>query len=86
MLNLLTVTNIFCRLPVILFIASKKGMPHSQTVRLNRIFFDETCSDLEKYLLERGYSEKMVRKKILRAKAIPRDALLEKVNNQDKPN
>ena len=42
--------------------------------------------DLEKYLLETGYSEKIVRKEILRARAIPRDALLEKVNNQDKQN
>ena len=42
--------------------------------------------DLEKYVLERGYSEKMVPKKILQARAIPRDALLEKVNNQKKQN
>ena len=32
------------------------------------------------------YSEKVVRKEILRARAIPRDALLEKVNNQEKQN
>ena len=37
-------------------------------------------------MLERGYSEKMVRKEILRARAIPRDALLEKVHNQEKQN
>ena len=43
-------------------------------------------NDLEKYILERGYSEKMVRQEILRARAIPRDALLEKVNNQEKQN
>ena len=43
-------------------------------------------NDLEKYVLERGYSEKMVRQEILRARAIPRDALLEKVNNQEKQN
>ena len=41
---------------------------------------------MEKYLLERGYSEKMVRKEILRARAIPRDALLDKVHNQEKQN
>ena len=34
----------------------------------------------------RGYNEKMVRKEILRARAIPRDAVLEKVNNQEKQN
>ena len=63
----------------------KKGIPYSQAIRLNRIcsnneFFDKRCNYLEKYLLERGYGEKMVRKEILRARAIPRDALLEKVN------
>ena len=59
------------------------GIPYSQALRLNRIcsnneFFDKRCSDLEKCLLERDYSEKMVRKEILRARALPRDALLEK--------
>ena len=90
MLNLRTVTNIFCRLPVILIIP-KKGILYSQALRLNRIcskneFFDKRCNDLEKHLLEGGYSDKMVRKKTLRARAIPRDALLEKVNNQEKQN
>ena len=47
----------------------------------NNEFFDKRCNDLEKYLLERGYSEKMVRKEILRARAIPRDELLEEDNN-----
>ena len=69
----------------------KKGIPYSQVLRLNRIcsnneFFDKRCNDLENYLLERGYSEKMVRKEILQARAIPRGALLEKVNNQEKQN
>ena len=39
-----------------------------------------------KILLERGYSGKMVHKEILLARAMPRDALLEKINNQDKQN
>ena len=65
----------------------KKGIPYSQALRLNRIcsnnkFFDKRCNDLEKYLLDRGYSERMVRKEILRARAIPRDTLLGKLNNQ----
>ena len=69
----------------------KKVIPYSQALRLNRIcsnneFFDKRCDDLEKYLLERGYSEKIVHKEILGARAIPRDALLEKVNNQEKQN
>ena len=36
--------------------------------------------------MERGYSEKMVCKEILQARAIPRDILLEKVDNQEKQN
>ena len=69
----------------------KKGIPYSQALRLNTIcsnneFFDKRCNDLEKYLLERGCSEKMVRKEILRARAILKDTLLEKVNNQEKQN
>ena len=71
-----------------LFIA-KRDLPYSQAIKLNRIcsnneFFDKRCDDLEKYLLERGCSEKTVRKEILRGRAIPRYALLEKVNNQEK--
>ena len=65
--------------------------PFRQALRFNRIcsnneFFDKRCHNLEKYLLERGYSEKVVRKEIRQARAIPRDALLEKVNNEDKQN
>ena len=66
-----------------------KAIPYSQALRLNRIcsnneFFDKRYSDLEKHLLERGYIEKMVRQEILRARAISRDALLQKANNQEK--
>ena len=66
----------------------KKGIPYSQTLRIcsNNEFFDKRCNDLEKYILERDYSEKMVRKEILRVRAIPRDTLLEKVNDQEKQN
>ena len=72
----------------------KKGIPYSQTLRFNRIcsnneFFDKRCNDFVKYLLERGCSEKMVRKEILRTRAILEiflNALLEKVNNQKKQN
>ena len=43
----------------------KKGIPYSQALRLNRICsdpnsFDRRCNDLEKWLLERGYSEREV--------------------------
>ena len=69
----------------------KKGIFYSQALRLNRIcsnnkLFDKRCNDLEKYLLDRGYSERMVRKEILRARGIPRDTLLVKVNNQKNNN
>ena len=52
----------------------KKGIRYSQTLRLNRIFSDSTsfhrrCNDLEKWLLERGYKEKEVRKQVLRGRA-----------------
>ena len=51
----------------------KKGIPYSQALRLNRICsetnsFDKRCNDLERFLLERGYSSKLVRKEILQAK------------------
>ena len=69
----------------------KKGISCSHALRLKRIcsnneFFDKICNDLERYLLERGYSEKMVRKQILRARALPRNTLLEKVIDQEKQN
>ena len=46
----------------------KKGIPYSQTLCLNRICsdpnsFDRRCNDLEKWLIERGYSEREVRNK-----------------------
>ena len=71
MLNLLSVTNIFCRLPAILVI-EKKGITYSQALRLNRIssnneFSNKRCNELEKHLLVRFCSEKMVRKEIIRA-------------------
>ena len=49
----------------------KNGIPYSQALRLNRICsetnsFDKRCNDLERLLLERGYSSKLVRKEIFR--------------------
>ena len=45
----------------------KKGIPFSQALRLNRICsetnsFGKHCNGLERFLLERGYSSKLVRK------------------------
>ena len=50
-----------------------KEIPYSQALRLNRICsdnetFDRRCNDLEKWLMERGYNEKIIRKQILRKK------------------
>ena len=61
----------------------KKGIPYSQAIRLNRIgsdnkTFDRRCNDLEKWLMERGYNEKMIRKQILSAREHCRNDLLEK--------
>ena len=51
----------------------KKSIPSSQTLRLNRIcsenaFFDKRCNELEIWLKELGYSDKLVRGHILKAR------------------
>ena len=65
----------------------KKGIPYSQVLRLNRICsetnsFDKRCNDLERFLLERGYGSKLVRKEILRVRKISRNELLDKEKSQ----
>ena len=65
---------------------SKKSIPHSKALRLNGIcsnnaFFDQICNDLEDWLHERGYSQRVVRQEMLRARKIPRNELLEKECN-----
>ena len=65
----------------------KKRIPYSQALRLNRICsdngtFDRRCNDLEKWLMERGYNEKMIRKQILSAGEYSRNYLLEKEKQQ----
>ena len=70
----------------------KKGIPYSQALRLNRICsdpisFDRRSNDLEKWLIERGYSEREVLKQILRARGFSRDSQLDRENireEQDK--
>ena len=69
----------------------KKGIPYSQTLRLNRICsdnnnFDKRCKELESWLLEKGYSEKMVRKQVLRPREHSRESLLEKVKSEPDQN
>ena len=59
----------------------KKGIPYCQTFHLNRICsdsisFDRRYNDLERWLLERSYKERKMRKQVLRDRAICRDDLL----------
>ena len=80
MLSLQILSNIFILLHVTPY-HCKKGIPYSQTLRLNRICsdsisFDRRCNDLERLLLERGYKEREVRKQLLRGRAFCRDDLL----------
>ena len=71
---------------------SKKSIPYSQALRLNRIcsensFFVKRCIDLEIWLKGRGYSGKLVRKQILKARKFSRAELLNsqrKKENEDK--
>ena len=65
----------------------RRGIPYSQALRLNRVCsetnsFDKRCNDLERFLLERGCSSKLVRKEILRARKISRNELLDKEKSQ----
>ena len=53
----------------------KMGQPYSQA-------FDKRCKDLERLLLERGYSSILVRKEILQARKNPRNELLDKEKSQ----
>ena len=60
---------------------SKKSIPYSQALRLNRIcsensFFDKRCNDLEIWLKGRGYSDKVVQKQILKSSKFSRAELL----------
>ena len=61
----------------------KKRILYSQVLRLNRIcsknnFFDIPYNNLEKWLSERGYSEKLVPKEILKARGQLRETVLDK--------
>ena len=63
----------------------KKSIPFCQALRLNRIcsenaFFDKRCNELEVWLKERGYSDKLARGQILKA----RKSLWSEVLNKQK--
>ena len=65
----------------------KKPIPYCQALRYNRVCsdnknFDQRCNDLEKWLMEGGYSERMVRAQILKARGDSRDSRLERGNTR----
>ena len=69
----------------------KNDIPYNQTLRFNRICsdnnnFDNRCNELESWLLEKGYSEKMVRKQLLRDHEHSRESLLEKLKSESDEN
>ena len=64
-----------------------KSIPYIQALRYNRICsdnkkFDKRCNDLEKWPMERGYRERMVRMQILKTRDESRDSLLERQNTR----
>ena len=64
----------------------KRSIAYSQALRLNRICsdntsFDKRCNELEAWLVKRGYSEKLVRSKVLQARGHKRNELLDKEKN-----
>ena len=47
---------------------------------------DRRCNDLEKWLIERGYSERDFQKQVLRARGFSRDSLLDRENTGEEQN
>ena len=70
----------------------KKGKRYSQSLTLTSICSDngnfyKRCNKLESWLVEKGYSKKMAKKKILPAHEHSRESVLEKIkleSNQKK--
>ena len=50
------------------------------------ICWDRRCNDLEKWLIEKGYSQREVWKQILRARSFSRDSLLDGENTRHEQN
>ena len=72
-------------------ISIQKSITYSQALRLKRIcsnngFFDQRFNELEHWLLERKYNERVVRQEILKARKIPRNDLLEKERSYPEEN
>ena len=62
---------------------TKKAIPYGQALRLRRIIsddmeFEEKCTDLKSWLVERAYPEELVQNQINRAKHADRNVLLNK--------
>jgi len=60
---------------------SKRAIPYSQALRLNRICsepssFDKRCNQLEDWLAKRGYKDSLVRVQVLKARKFKREELL----------
>ena len=51
-------------------------------IAVPRFFLSVSCNDLERFLLKRGCSSKLVRQEIIWARKIPRNDLLDKVKSQ----
>ena len=82
MSSLQIVTNTFI-LPRVTFTIVRKAFHTVKHYALTEfvlriIFFDIYCNNLEKWLSERAYSEKLVRKEILKARSQSRETLLGK--------
>ena len=80
--NLRTRTNIYNLLHVTLTLSERYSL-QSGSLKISYIFsdnfsFDKRCNELEAWLIKRGYSENMIRKKVLRARSYPWEELLEK--------
>ena len=66
---------------------SKKSIPYSQPLRLNRIcsensLYNKRCNELEVWLREQGYSDKLYRKQILKARSQKRKDLLNNMKDE----
>ena len=68
----------------------KTSIPFSQALRFNRTIcsesesFDLRCDELEKWLKQRGFSEKKIRQQVIKARSFRRDDLLDK-DKSDRP-
>ena len=78
MLSLQILVNIFILLHAtpIIVIVKREFLIVKRSLRSVSTSFDRRCNDLKRWLLERGYKEKEVRKQVLRGRAFCRDDLL----------